>query len=144
MRIALRIWLALPSSGQFLRSGSLRSISVLILRTPGFPLGITFVETRGLPGLWITVPSFLLGIAGIILLMVRRTSSAKWLLVYSVFWTVATLFGVLEKMRTLVHTPLAVCITGMCTTLPVTLAIFAAFGLCAFWYWREGYPPLAQ
>jgi hypothetical protein len=86
----------------------------------------------------------MLGIAGIILLMVRRTTGAKWLLAYSVFWTASTLFGVVEKMRTLVRNPLAICITGMCTTLPVALAILAAFGLCAFWYWREGHPRLAQ
>jgi hypothetical protein len=49
-----------------------------------------------------------------------------------------------ERMRILVRSSLAVCLTGMCTTLPVTLAILAAFALCALWYWREGFPRLAH
>jgi uncharacterized membrane protein len=58
-------------------------ISVLIVREPNFPLGITFVDTRGLAGLWITVPSFLLGLFGLLLLLFRRATGAKWLLLYS-------------------------------------------------------------
>jgi hypothetical protein len=144
MRIALPIWLTFVLLWTLFTVGFFAVVSVLIVRTPGFPLGITFVDTRGLPGLWITVPSFLLGITGITLLVVRRTSGARWLLVYSGFWAASTLFGVLERMRTLVRKPLAVCVTVMCATLPVTLAILLAFGLCLYWYWREGYPRLAH
>jgi hypothetical protein len=144
MRIALRIWLAIALLWTLFTVGFFAVVSVLILRAPEFPLGITFVQTRGLPRLWITVPSFLLGVAGIILLIVRRTTGAKCLLLYSAFWTASMLFDVVERMRILVRSSLAVCLTGMCTTLPVTLAILAAFALCALWYWREGFPRLAH
>lgn len=118
-------------------------ISVLIVREPEFPLGITFVQTRGLPGLWITVPSFLLGAAGLLLLLRRRATGARWLLLYSGFWAVSALYGAVEKLRTVIHQPLAVCLTGMCATLPVTLAILLAFVLCVFWYWRQAFSKLA-
>jgi len=144
MQIVNRAWLAVVLLWTLFTVGAFAVISVLILRTPGFPLGITFVETRGLAGLWITVPSFLLGLAGIILLAARRARGAQWLFVYSAFWTLSALFGVVEKMRTVIRQPLAVCLTGMCATLPVTLGILAAFGLCALWYLREGYPRLAH
>ena len=144
MRILYRAWLAVVLLWTLFTVGTFAIISVLILRTPEFPLGITFVQTHGLAGLWITVPSFLLGVAGLFLLALRRTSGAKWLFVYSAFWTLSALFGVVEKMRTVIRQPLAVCLTGMCVTLPVTLGILAAFGLCALWYLRASYPRLAH
>jgi hypothetical protein len=115
-------------------------ISILIVREPNFPLGITFVDTRGLAGLWITVPSFLLGLFGLLLLLFRRATGAKWLHLYSAFWTASSFYGAVEKFRTVIHQPLAVCLTGMCATLPVTLAILLAFVLCVFWFWRQSYP----
>ncbi len=143
MRTGLLLWRLLVLLWTIFTVVSFAVISIQILRIPSFPLGITFVQTRGLPGLWITVPSFLLGVAGLTLLMFRRATGAKWLLAYSAFWTASALLGAVEKLRTVIHQPLAVCLTGMCATLPVTLAILAAFLLCVFWYWRQAFPKLA-
>jgi hypothetical protein len=115
-------------------------ISLKILHEPDFPLGITFVDTRGLAGLWITVPSFLQGGIGLVLLIPRRAAGAKWLLAYSTFWAASLLFGAVEKMRTLIGQPLHVCLTGACATLPVTLAILAAFVACVYCYWPQAFP----
>jgi hypothetical protein len=143
MRIGLLLWRWLVLLWTMFTVVFLAVLSVLIVREPGFPLGITFVETRGLPGLWITVPSFLLGLTGLLLLISRRATGAKWLLVYSAFWSASAFYGSVEKLRTVIHQPLAVCLTGMCATLPVTLGLLAAFLLCVFWFWRQAFPKLA-
>jgi hypothetical protein len=139
MRLGLFLWRLLVLLWTTFTVVFLAVISVLILREPDFPLGITFVETRGLAGLWITVPSFLIGVAGLLLLLFRRPIGAKWLILYSGFWAASTLYGATEKLRTVIHQPLAVCLTGMCATLPVTLGILVAFVLCVFWYWRQAF-----
>ena len=41
-------------------------ITAMIVREPAFPLGLGWIRTHGLAGLWITVPSALLGIAGLV------------------------------------------------------------------------------
>ncbi|HTV82222.1 MAG TPA: hypothetical protein VME18_06195 [Acidobacteriaceae bacterium] len=122
---------------------TLAVISVLILRVPHFPLGITFVSTRGIAGLWITVPAFLSGIAGLILMLFRRISGARCLLLYSAFWTASTSYGVFENLYTVVRQPLHVCLTGTCATLPVTLAILVAFVLSLVWFWRKSFARVA-
>jgi hypothetical protein len=90
--------------------------------------------------LWITVPSFLLGAGGLVLLLMRRANGAKLLFVYSAFWAVSMFFAVVEKTRTVIHEPLHVCLTRTCATFPVTLALLAAFVLSFFWYWRQAWP----
>jgi hypothetical protein len=115
-------------------------VSVLILRTPHFPLGVTFVSTQGIAGLWITVPAFALGFAGLILMLLRRITGARCLLLYSAFWTASTAYGVFQKLHTVIHQPLHVCLTGTCATLPATLAILAALVLSVLWFWRESMP----
>jgi hypothetical protein len=143
MRFGLLLWRLVVLLWTIFTVVFLAVISVQILREPAFPLGITFVQTVGLAGLWITVPSFLLGVAGLVLLLLRHPTGAKWLLLYSSFWAASTLYGAVEKLRTVIHQPLAVCLTGMCATLPVTLAILLAFLLCVVWYGRQAFPKLA-
>jgi hypothetical protein len=109
-------------------------VSVLILRTPHFPLGVTFVSTRGLAGLWITLPSFILGVAGLILTLARRVSGARCLLLYSAYWTASLVGAVVAKLPTLIHQPLHVCLTGTCATLPVTFVLLVAFLVSTVWF----------
>jgi hypothetical protein len=118
-------------------------ISVLILREPNFPLGITFIDTRGLAGLWIALPGFFLGITGLLLMLFRRTSGARWLLLYSAFWAASTFYGAVKMLPTVIHQSLAVCLSGTCATFPVTLAILVAFSLCVLWFWQKSFPKLA-
>lgn len=118
-------------------------ISVLILRTPHFPLGITFVSTQGIAGLWITVPAFVLGMAGLILMLLHRIGGARCLLLYSAFWTASTLYGVFGRLYTVIRQPLHVCLTGTCATLPATFAILAACVLCVIWFWRTSFARVA-
>lgn len=139
MRVSVQVWRGVVLLWTLFTVGTFAVISVLILRQPDFPLGITFVETRGLAGLWITVPSFALGTVGLVLLLVRRSKGALLLLVYSAYWTVSMFFAVAEKTRTVIHQPLAVCLTGICTTLPVTYGLFAAFALSVLWYGRQAW-----
>src|ERR1039458_10168891 len=72
-------------------------ITAMILREPAFPLGLGWIRTRGLAGLWITVPSALLGIAGLILLKMRRPIAIRLLLLYSALWTLALLPGTPDR-----------------------------------------------
>ena len=140
MRLDLQLWRAAAFLWTLFTVVSFAVVSVLIVREPGFPLGITFVSTHGLAGLWITVPSFLLGAGGLVLLLMRRANGAKLLFVYSAFWAVSMFFAVVEKTRTVIHEPLHVCLTRTCATFPVTLALLAAFVLSFFWYWRQAWP----
>lgn len=142
-RLSLMLWQSVVLLWTVFTVVTLAVISVLILRVPHFPLGITFVSTRGLGGLWITVPGFVLGIAGLCLTLFRRISGARYLLLYSAFWTASTSCGVFEKLHTVIHQPLHVCLTGTCATLPVTLAILAAFVLCTVWFWRKSFARFA-
>jgi hypothetical protein len=59
---------------------SLGVITAMIVREPAFPLGFGWIRTRGLAGLWITVPSILIGLAGMVLLQTRRLIGARLLL----------------------------------------------------------------
>jgi len=138
-RLSLLLWQSAALLWTVFTVVTLAVLSVLILRTPQFPLGVTFVSTRGLAGLWITVPGFVLGIAGLFLTPLRRISGARCLLVYSAFWTVSFAGAVFAKLPTLIHQPLHVCLTGTCATLPVTFVLLIAFLLSAVWFGRASF-----
>ena len=114
-------------------------ITAMILREPAFQLGLGLIRTRGLAGLWVTVPSILLGIAGLILLKTRRTIGFRLLLCYSALWTLALLPGTLAQLPTIVRHPIAYCADGTCTPWVITVSITVAFALSAFWYARQAY-----
>jgi hypothetical protein len=136
-RLSLLLWQSVVLLWTIFTVVTFAVITVLILRVPQFPLGITFVSTRGIAGLWITIPAFVLGIAGLILMLFRHISGARCLLLYSAFWTASASYGVFQRLNTVIHQPLHVCLTGTCATFPVTLAILAAFVLCVIWFWRK-------
>jgi hypothetical protein len=119
-------------------------ITVMIVKEPAFPLGFGWIRTRGLAGLWITVPSILLGIAGLILLQTRRTTGSRVLLFYSALWTLTLLPGMLAELPTIVRHPLAYCANGTCTPWVITVGITVGFALSAFWYARQAYPQLGR
>jgi hypothetical protein len=118
---------------------SLGVITVLIVREPAFPLGLGWIRTRGLAGLWITVPSLLLGIVGLIFLMTRRAVGSRLLLAYSGIWTLILLPGMLAELPTIVRHPLAYCASGTCTPWVISVSITIAFGLSALLYARQAY-----
>lgn len=113
---------------------SLAVISFLIVREPAFPLGFGWIRTRGLTGLWMTVPSALLGIAGLILLKARFAAGSRLLLLYSALWTLVLLPGMLAELPTIVRHPIAYCSDGTCTPWVITVSITAAFVLSSLWY----------
>ncbi len=119
---------------------SLGVITAMIVREPAFPLGLGWIRTRGLAGLCITVPSALLGIAGLVLLTARRTLGSHLLLFYSALWTLLLLPGMLAELPTIVRHPLAYCADGKCTPWVITVSITIAFTLSALWYARRAYP----
>jgi len=123
---------------------SLGVITVMILREPAFPLGLGWIRTRGLAGLWITVPSALLGAAGLVLLKLRRPTGSRLLLLYSVLWALILLPGMLAEVPTIVRHPLAYCADGTCTPWVVAVAITAAFAMAAFVYARQAYPQMGR
>jgi hypothetical protein len=119
---------------------SLGVITAMMFREPAFPLGLGWIRTRGLAGLWVTVPSILLGVAGLILLTSRRRVGFRLLLCYSALWTLTLVPGMLSELPTIVRHPLAYCANGTCTPWVVKVAITVAFALSAFWYARQAYP----
>ena len=123
---------------------SLCVITVFILRQPAFPLGFGWVRTRGLAGLWITIPSALLGIFGLVLLKVRPSAGSRLLLLYSVLWALTLLPGMLSELPTIVRHPLAYCADGTCTPWVITVSVTVAFALSAFTYARQAYPQIGR
>jgi hypothetical protein len=123
---------------------SLGVITAMIVREPAFPLGFGWIRTRGLAGLWITVPSILVGIAGLILLKARSAIGARLLLFYSAVWTLILLPGMLAELPTIVRHPIAYCANGTCTPWVITVSVTLAFALSAFWYARQAYPQLGR
>ncbi len=119
-------------------------ITAMIVREPAFPLGLGWIRTRGAAGLWITVPSALLGIAGLILLIARRTTGSRVLLLYSGLWTLMLVPAMLRELPTIVRHPLAYCADGKCTPWVITVAITVAFTLSTLWYARQAYPRLRR
>jgi hypothetical protein len=94
---------------------------------------------RGLAGLWITVPSLLLGITGLIFLRTQRVIGSRLLLAYSGIWTLMLLPGMLAELPTIVRHPLAYCANGTCTPWVITVSVTIAFGLSALLYARQAY-----
>jgi hypothetical protein len=123
---------------------SLGVITVMILREPAFPLGFSWIRTRGLAGLWITVPSALLGAAGLVLLKLRRRTGSRLLLLYSVLWALILLPGMLAEVPTIVRHPLSYCADGTCTPWVITVSITVAFAMAALVYARQAYPLMGR
>ncbi|HTV81893.1 MAG TPA: hypothetical protein VME18_04535 [Acidobacteriaceae bacterium] len=136
-RLSLLAWQSVVLLWTIFTAVTLAVLSVLILRVPHFPLGVTFVSTRGLAGLWITLPGVVLGVAGLFLTLFHRVSGARCLLLFSAFWTASFAYGVFQEFPTVIRQPLHVCATGTCATFPVTVAILVAFALCAVWFGRK-------
>lgn len=134
-----RVFLALASLWTTFTVISLGVITALIVREPAFPLGLGWIRTRGLFGLLITIPSALVGIAGLILLRINRTTGSRLLLLYSAFWT-STLFpAMIAELPTIVRHPLAYCTSGTCTPWVITVSITVAFALSMFWFARHAF-----
>ncbi len=123
---------------------SLGVITTMILTEPAFPLGLGWIRTSGLAGLWITVPSALLGIAGLLLLKTRRTTGFCLLLLYSGLFAVTLLPAMLKELPTIVRHPLAYCADGKCTPWVITVSITIAFTLSTLWYARQAYLRLGR
>ncbi len=119
---------------------SLGVISGMIMSEPAFPLGLGWIRTRGMAGLWITVPSALVGIAGLVLLKVQPAKGSQLLLFYSALWSVLLLPGMLAELPTIVRHPLAYCSNGTCTPWVITVSIVMAFVLSSVLYARHAFP----
>ena len=118
---------------------SLGVISAMIMLQPAFPLGFGWIRTHGLAGLWITVPSILLGLSGLILLPRRIILAARLLLIYSGLWALILLPGMLAELPTIVRHPIAYCASGTCTPWVITFAITISFVLSTIPYARRSY-----
>ena len=118
---------------------SLGVISAMIVLQPAFSLGFGWIRTRGLAGLWITVPSLLLGLSGLILLQRRVGLAARLLLVYSGFWALILLPGMLAELPTIVRHPIAYCASGTCTPWVITFALTISFVLSTILYAHRSY-----
>jgi hypothetical protein len=119
-------------------------ITVVIVKEPAFSLGLGLIRTIGLAGLWITVPSILLGTAGLAMLMTRRAIGARVLLLYSFIWTLILLPGMLSRLPAIVRHPIAYCTSGTCTPWIIKVAITLAFVLSTVWYARQTYRQVAR
>jgi len=137
MSLTDRILLGLTILWTIFTVASLGVITAMIITQPAFPLGLGWIRTRGLTGLWITVPSALLAIAGLILLKTRRTAGFRLLLFYSAVWTLMLAPAMLRELPTIVRHPLAYCADGKCTPWVITMAITVAFTLSTLWYARQ-------
>lgn len=107
-------------------------ISVLIGKTPDFPLGLGWFHTHGIAGLLVTIPSSLLAATGLGLLFVKRRLGASIVLVYSLFWAANFLWAVFSILPTIIRHPVVVCSSGTCDSLPVAIIVITGFALCAF------------
>ncbi len=65
----------------------LLAIAGHVLAEPGFPLGLGFIETRGLAGLWATLLPAAVGLGAVVLLWRSSRVGAGLLLAYSAFWS---------------------------------------------------------
>jgi len=139
-----RVLLTLAVLWTIFTVGSLGVITAMIVTQPAFPLGLGWIRTNGLAGLWVTVPSALLGIAGLILLKTRRTTGFCLLLFYSGLFTLTLVPAMLKELPTIVRHPLAYCADGKCTPWVITAAITVAFTLSTLWYARQAYLRLGR
>jgi hypothetical protein len=142
MPVRDRLFLALAALWTIFTVVWLGVITALILREPAFSLGLGLIRTNGLAGLWVTVPSVLLGIAGLVLLMTRRTIGTRLLLFYSIAWSIILVPGMISELPAIVRHPLAYCTSRTCTPWVIKVAITGAFALSAFWYARQAYRQL--
>ncbi|MGB9234504.1 MAG: hypothetical protein WCC04_08825 [Terriglobales bacterium] len=139
MSLRDRILLALAVLWTVFTVVALGVITAMILREPAFPLGLGWIRTSGPAGLWITVPSILLGIVGLALLLMRPTTGSRVLFLYSGLWTLMLVPGVLAILPTIVRHPLAYCADGRCTPWVITVSITIAFTLSTFSYAHRAY-----
>src|ERR1022692_1635429 len=139
MSIRDRLFLALAVLWTIFTVVWLGVITAMILSKPEFSLGLGLIRTHGLAGLWVTVPSIALGIAGLLLLMARRTIGTRLLLLYSVVWSITLVPGMLSELPAIVRHPLAYCTSRTCTPWVIKVAITGAFALSAIWYARQAY-----
>jgi hypothetical protein len=144
MSLKGRVFLALAVFWTIFTVVTLSVITTLMFMEPGFPLGLGWIRTRGLVGLWITLPSILLGVAGLILLTMHRTIGVRVLLSYSFLRTLMLLPGILSELPTIVRHPLAYCANGTCTPWVITASITIAFVLSTIWYARQSFQHLGR
>ncbi len=142
MSIKDRFFLAFAALWATFTVVALVVITTLILKEPGFSLGLGLIRTHGLAGLWVTVPSIVLGITGLILLTMRRAIGTRLLLIYSVIWTLTLVPGMLSELPAIVRHPLAYCTSRTCIPWVIKVAITVAFVLSALWYARQAYAQL--
>lgn len=142
MSIRDRLFLALALLWTVFTVVWLGVITALILKEPAFSLGLGLIRTHGPAGLWVTVPSILLGIAGLILLKTHRLIGTRLLLLYSIVWIIMLVPGMLTELPAIVRHPLAYCTSRTCTPWVIKVGITGAFALSAFWYACQTYRQL--
>jgi len=118
----------------------LLAIAVGILSRPDFPLGLGFIRTRGLAGLWCSLLPAVVGIAGVVLLRSWPRVGAGLILGYAAFWCVV-LAGLLPVVwnteSSFCLRGLGLCITAAWLGAAVILGLLALFMLVVVWSWRS-------
>jgi hypothetical protein len=118
----------------------LLGITLGILTEPGFPLGLGFIRTRGLTGLWVSLVPAVVGVTGVVLLRWSRRVGASLIFAYSAFWVVV-LAGMLPVVwkagSSFCLRGLGVCITAAWLGALVVLGLLAAFLVVSTWSWRR-------
>ena len=141
-----RITRGLAVSWCLLTALLLLGISVGILTQPGFPLGLGWIRTTGLAGLWVTLLPGVVALAGVVLLRRRRRLAGGLLVTYSAFWAAVVGSGlplVWYAKSSLCLNSLGVCITSPGLGRLAATALLAAFVLAGARFWpgssgREG------
>jgi hypothetical protein len=141
-----RITRGLAVSWCLLTALLLLGITVGILTQAGFPLGLGWIRTTGLAGLWVTLVPADVAFAGILLLGRRRRVAGGLLVTYSAFWAAVVASGlplVWYAKSSLCLNSLGVCITSPWLGRAAATVLLAAFVLAGARLWpgssgREG------
>ncbi len=130
---------ALVSAWVVVTAIPLLAMVVHILTRPDFPIGLGFIRTRGLMGLWVTLLPAVVALGGVVTLGLRRRMGAAMLLAYSVFWSVL-LAGALPLVwnaeSSFCFRGLGVCITAAWLGRAVVLLLLSFCLLVFAWTWH--------
>ena len=114
-------------------------IAIGVLTQPDFPLGLGFIRTRGLAGLWATLFPAVVGVGGVLLLRWSDRVGAGLILVYSAFWSlllVSILPLVWNAESSFCLRGLGVCITAAWLARLTVLGLLTPSLLVSVWSWR--------
>jgi hypothetical protein len=130
------VWRAVAISWCLVSALPLLAITLGILTQPGFPLGLGFIGTRGLMGLWVTLLPATAGIGGVVLLRRSTRIGAGLILAYSGFWAVllASMLPVVWNAESsFCLRGLGVCITAAWLARMTVMSLAILFLLTAGW-----------